>query len=119
MVPTFNPKPWIKAESIILLIVFYFTAVMGTLSPPHEIEFTVKSEGASKWVEWFLGKTILSTSQIQFLPSFQSGLLIELSILFLLMIMFSFKQRRPILAIAFGIIFIIVLSMGLMFSLFI
>ena len=115
--PSFNPRPWIRGESIIIFIVFYFTAVMGTLSPPHEVEFTVTSEGASKWVEWLLGKNILSTLQMQFSPSFQSVLLIVLSILFLLLILFSFKQRKPIIAITFGVIFIIAIYMGLMLSL--
>lgn len=116
-ISSFNPRPWIRGESVILLFVFYFTAVMGTLSPPHEVEFTVKSEGASKWVEWLLGKNILSTLQIHLAPSFQSLLLVILSILFLFMILFSFKQKRPILAITFGMTFIIVLYIGLIFSL--
>jgi len=114
---TFNPKPWIRGESIIIFIVFYFTAIMGTLSPPHEVEFTVKSEGASKWVEWLVGKDILSTLPLQFSPSIQSVLLIVLSILFLLMVFLSFKQRRPILAVSFGMVFILVLYFGLMLSL--
>lgn len=114
---SFNPKPWIRGESIILFIVFYFTAVMGTLSPPHEIEFVVKYEGASKWVEWLLGKNILSTIQIHLVPSFQLILMVILSILFLLLILFSFKQKRPILAVTFGVIFIIVFYMSLMLSL--
>ncbi|MFZ7947214.1 MULTISPECIES: copper resistance D family protein [Bacillaceae] len=116
-ISSFNPKPWIRGESIILFIVFYFTSVMGTLSPPHEVEFTVKSEGASKWVEWLLGKNILSTIQMHLVPSFQSIILVILSILFLLLILFSFKQRRPILSVTFGVIFIIVLYIGLMLSL--
>jgi copper resistance protein D len=117
--PSFNPKPWIKAESIILLVVFYFTAVMGTLSPPHEIEFTVKSEGASKWVEWLLGKNILSTTQLHLVPSFQSGLLIIISILFLLLILISFKRVKPILGVVFGVGFVVAMYFGLIMSLYI
>ena len=113
----FNPGPWIKGESLILLFVFYFTAVMGTLSPPHEVEFTVKSEGASKWVEWLLGKDILTTLQTHLATSFQSVLLIILSILFLFLILFSFNQKRLLPAVFFGIGFIAVLYFGLMLSL--
>jgi putative copper resistance protein D len=118
-ISSYNLKPWIKAESIILLIVFYFTAVMGTLSPPHEVEFTVKSEGASMWVEWLLGKNILSTLQLHLVPSFQSGLLIIISILFLLLIIISFKRVKPILGVVFGICFIVALYFGLIMSLYI
>lgn len=44
--PSFNPRPWIKGESLLILIAFTFTSVLGTLSPPHEVEFTIQSEGA-------------------------------------------------------------------------
>jgi len=64
-----------------------------------------------------LGKDILSTLPLQFSPSIQSVLLIVLSILFLLMVLLSFKQRRPILAVSFGMVFILVLYFGLMLSL--
>ncbi|MEH7414896.1 CopD family protein [Neobacillus drentensis] len=113
---SFNPKPWIKAESIILMIVFYFTAVMGTLSPPHEVEFTVKSEGASKWVEWVLGKNILSTIGVHLAPTFQSILQIIMSILFLVLILISFKKVKPILGVFFSVCFIVTLYFGLLLS---
>ncbi|MEH7120880.1 CopD family protein [Neobacillus vireti] len=116
-IPSFNPKPWIRGESILIFIVFYITAVMGTLSPPHEVEFTVKSEGASKWVESLLGRNILTTEPIQLSYSFQSVMLIIFALLFLILILFSFKQRRAVLSITFGVIFIVVLYLGLMFSL--
>jgi len=114
---SFNPRPWIRGESLVLLIVFYFTAVMGTLSPPHEVEFTVKSEGASKWVEWVLGKNIISTLNINLLPTFQSVLLILLSILFLILILLSFKRAKSAAAVIFGVGFVITLYIGLMFTL--
>jgi copper resistance protein D len=31
-IPCFNPGPWIKAESYIILIVFYFNSVLGISS---------------------------------------------------------------------------------------
>ena len=114
--PSFNPKPWIKADSIILLIVFYFTAVMGTLSPPHEVEFTVKSEGASKWVEWLLGKEIVSALPLHLVPTFQTVLQFVISILFLVLILISFKKVKPILGVIFAVGFIISMYFGLILS---
>ncbi|MBV7504209.1 CopD family protein [Bacillus sp. sid0103] len=115
--PSFNPRPWIRGESIILFIIFYLTAVMGTLSPPHEVEFTVKSEGASKWVESLLGKDILTTVSVHLLPSFQSILLLSVSILFLILILISFKRVKPVIGVVFGVCFIAALYIGLMLSL--
>lgn len=114
---SFQIRPWMKGESILLCIVFYVTSVLGTLSPPHDVEFTVKSEGASKWVEGLVGKKILSTIHISVMPSFQSLLFIMAAILFLILILFSFKKRRSVPAILFGVAFIIILYMGLMLSL--
>jgi copper resistance protein D len=115
--PSFNPRPWIKLESMMIFIVFYFTSVLGTLSPPHEVEFTVRSEGASSWVEWLLGKDILTTLNIGLMPYYQSSLLIFVSLIFLILIVISFKQVRPIIAVVFGFSFILAMYFGLMLAL--
>lgn len=115
--PSFNPRPWIKLESIMIFIVFYLTSALGTLSPPHAVEFTVKSEGASRWVEWLLGKDIITTMNIGLMPYFQSSLIIFVSLIFLILIVISFKQVRPLMAVLFGISFILAMYFGLMLSL--
>jgi copper resistance protein D len=115
--PSFNPRPWIKAENFIILIVFYFTSVLGMLSPPHEVEFTVRSEGASKWVEWLLGKNILTTFNTGLAINFLTVLLITISLIFLVLIVISFRKVKPLVAVFFGISFIFAMYFGLMFSL--
>ncbi|MEH7249536.1 CopD family protein [Neobacillus niacini] len=114
--PSFNPRHWIKAESFIILIVFYFTSVLGMLSPPHEVEFTVRSEGASQWVEWMLGRDILSTLNIGLTINSLAGFLITISIIFLALIVISFKNVKPSVAVFFGCSFIFALYSGLIFS---
>jgi copper resistance protein D len=116
-IPSFNPRPWIKLESLMIFFVFYFTSVLGTLSPPHEVEFTVKSEGASRWVEWLHSTDIITTMNIEIMPYFQSSLLIFVSFIFLILIVISFKQVRPIIAFLFGLSFILAMYFGLMLSL--
>lgn len=116
-VPSFDPRPWIKGESIIILIAFYFTSVLGTLSPPHEVEFTVQSEGASKWVEWLAGKDIITVMNLQFSPHFLSLFLIFISILFLALIWISFKKVKLAAAILFALSFVFALYFGFMMSL--
>ncbi|WP_042460097.1 copper resistance D family protein [Neobacillus dielmonensis] len=115
--PEFNPKPWIRGETIILAIVFYFTGVLGTLSPPHDVEFTVNFEGASNWVQWLLGKNINTTVGIHLTPALQSGMMILIAIVFMMMILVSFKKVKPRLSVLFGVCFIVVLYLGFMFSL--
>ncbi|PAE41491.1 copper resistance D family protein [Bacillus sp. 7884-1] len=116
-IPSFNPRPWVKAESFIILIVFYFTSVLGTLSPPHEVDFTVRSEGASKWVEWLLEKDILSTLNIGITMNFLTAILITFSLIFSVLIVVSFKKVKPLVAVFFGISLIFAMYFGLMFSL--
>ncbi|WP_071394067.1 copper resistance D family protein [Bacillus tuaregi] len=41
----YNPKPWTKLESVIILLIFSATAAMGQQAPPHET--IVTAEGAS------------------------------------------------------------------------
>ncbi|MFJ5622599.1 copper resistance D family protein [Peribacillus loiseleuriae] len=113
---SFNPRSWLICESILLMFVFYFTAVMGTLSPPHVIDLTVISEGASTWVEWLLGKDIVVPLHVQFIPFFQTILLIIISFVFLAMIIVSFKNRKPYLGLLFGVSFIAAMYIGLMLS---
>jgi copper resistance protein D len=116
-VSSFNPRPWIKGESIIIFLVFGFTSVLGTLSPPHEIEFTVKSEGASKWVEWMLGIDILTVMNVHTTPNFLSLFLIAISLLYLSLIIVSFKKVKPYIALLFGVSYIFAMYFGLMLSL--
>jgi copper resistance protein D len=116
-IPSFNPRSWIKAESFIILIVFYFTSVLGMLSPPHKVEFTVRSEGASKWVEWLLGKDILSTLNIGLTMNFLTVILITISLIFTVLIVISFKKVKPLVAVFFGFSFIFAMYFGLIMSL--
>ena len=115
--PSFNPRPWLKIEAVMILMAFYFTSILGTLSPPHEIDFTVKSEGAFIWVEWLLGFDILSTVNLTFTPTLSSILLLIISGMFLIMIILSFKKIKPLVGLFFGLSFIFSFYFGLVLSL--
>ena len=45
---TFNPIPWIKAESLVVLFIFTATSVLGQTSPPKDLETTFALVGPSK-----------------------------------------------------------------------
>ncbi len=114
--PLFDPRKWLKGEAVILLFVFYFTAVLGTLSPPYEMVYAEKTAVSPTWVEWLLAKNILFPLEIEFEPTYLSILLIISAFLFLLLIMISYKRINPIFAIGLSFCFIITLYAGLMFS---
>jgi copper resistance protein D len=114
--PQYDPRNWLKAESVILLLVFYFTAVLGTLSPPYEMVLSEQAAKAPTWVEWLLAKNLLVPIEIQFAPTFLSVVLITTALLFLLLIIVSYKRMSPVFATVFGGCFILTLYLGLMFS---
>lgn len=43
----FNPRPWLKAESAVALLVLAATAVMGTQAPPHVVKETLQTVSPS------------------------------------------------------------------------
>ncbi|MEH7276455.1 copper resistance D family protein [Neobacillus vireti] len=112
----YDPRTWLKAECVILLLVFYFTAVLGTISPPYEMVYQVKMADPPTWMEWLLAKDILVPIEIEFAPTLLSVLLITSALLFLLLIIISYKKMSPIFATVFGGCFIFTLYLGLMFS---
>ncbi|SMQ76554.1 Putative copper export protein [Bacillus sp. OV166] len=114
--PSFNPRPWIKAESLTLLIVFYCTGVLGTLPPPHEVDATQTLAANPTWLEWLLAKNTFISGQVELVPTISSALLIVISLLFLFLILISYKLMSHTLAIVFGTCFIITIYLGLMFA---
>ncbi|MCW1048937.1 copper resistance D family protein (plasmid) [Priestia megaterium] len=115
--PTFDPRLWVKAESICLVIIFFFTGVLGTLSPPHDIDQTVKSEGAVNWVTNLLGSSIKIPVNLEIIGSSQGIVSFIFGVLFLIMIVLSFyKKKTPVLAVFLVISFIISTYLGLMTS---
>ncbi|MCM3670277.1 CopD family protein [Mesobacillus maritimus] len=89
----FNPRPWAKVESSIILLIFSATAAMGQQSPPHE---TNVSYGE-------VSKLFTFIYQGQFQPGMNVELgfsptgftLIVLAVLFIGLVIFSFIKKAP------------------------
>ncbi|OAS86763.1 MULTISPECIES: copper resistance D family protein [Metabacillus] len=113
----FDAKKWVQAETVILMIVFFITGVLGTLPPPHQVNATVIQEGGAVWVELLLGHEVVAPFTVQFSLGFQAILFLVIAIMFLSMIVISFYRRvSPWLALVFGVIFMIATYLGLMMS---
>jgi copper resistance protein D len=112
----FDARPWVKGESIVLLLVFYCTAVVGTLSPPHEVDLVQATEQGPTWEKWLLTNYQPADWQVEFLPTPSSFILIMISFLFLALMIISFKKTRPILAGVLAVSFILTSYLGVMFS---
>ncbi|WP_299089366.1 CopD family protein [uncultured Metabacillus sp.] len=114
---TFDAKKWIQAETVILMIIFFITGVLGTLTPPHQVNATVIQEGAAFWVEYFIGHKIAAPFIVQLNTGFEGIVLLCIAILFLALIVISFyKKVSAWIPLSFGILFIISAYLGLMMS---
>lgn len=103
---TFNPIPWAKLESIVVLLVFSITGALGQASPPHELNTMVKAEGASKLFTYFYPGEIVFP--IEFSPGLGSIGLIVLALFFLALLVFTFiKQAPKFLTLLMSLLFIL------------
>jgi len=110
-------KKWLKAEYIIITLVFFFTGIMSTQSPPYNLNLTLKTEGPSKWIEFIMGIDILSPMKVVFAFTLEGSLLLGMSITFLVLLIISFiKKANIILPIAFSFCFVITMYLGLMYN---
>ncbi|WP_368502861.1 copper resistance D family protein (plasmid) [Alkalihalophilus sp. As8PL] len=112
--PQFNPKPWVRGESLLLLFIFSATAFLGQSSPPHEIESTIKTNGVSALFQFFYGGTIAGVSQVQFSLTTFSFVFMLLAAIFLALLIYSFRKKAPAIF-AFFMSFLSVLSIYLSF----
>ncbi|MEH7253094.1 CopD family protein, partial [Neobacillus niacini] len=51
--PSYNPIPWVRLESVIILVVFSITGALGQVSPPHDLSRMILAEGTSKLFSYF------------------------------------------------------------------
>lgn len=113
----FNPLKWVQSETIILMVVFFITGVLGTLPPPHQVNATLIQEGPAPWIEYLLGQNIAAPFIVQLSFHLEAVILLIIGVIFIGLLLISFyKKMSPFIALAFGIAFIISTYLGLMFS---
>lgn len=93
----FNPIPWVKAESILLILIFAATGVLGQQEPPHNIDNTIRSSGVSPLFHLFYGGSLTSPSNIQLGLNFTSIMLYILSLFFLFIALLAFLKKAPVI----------------------
>ncbi|TDL66610.1 copper resistance protein CopD [Rhodococcus qingshengii] len=114
--PSYNPLPWARLESVIVLIVFSITGALGQASPPHELGSMIRAEGASKLFSFFHPGKI--NFPITFAPGFVSITLFIIAILFLALVIVTFIKKAPkALSLVMSLLFIIFSYIGFMLSL--
>ena len=113
--PTFNPRPWAKIESIVILLIFTATAMLGEQPPPKEADFNEDSF-SSLFLAVYQGPVYSGMDVFLDLNKISFSLFI-LGILFLVLIIFSyFRKVPPIFSFLMSILFVINAYLALMYS---
>ncbi|MDZ5474176.1 CopD family protein [Bacillus sp. 31A1R] len=92
-VTNFNPIPWLRIESIVILFIFSATAALGQQSPPHES--TLTNEGVSKLFLIFYQGQFTTEMKVDFVLNWTSISFFMFSVLFLVLIVLSFIKKAP------------------------
>lgn len=114
---SFNPISWTKAESLIVYLIFSATAALGQQEPPHEIETTLASSGASKLFTLLYQGNITREMNIVINFGINSYILSILGILFVIFTILSFIKKAPtIFSFIMGVLCVLSFYLSLMFS---
>ncbi|SOC11458.1 putative copper resistance protein D [Ureibacillus xyleni] len=112
----FDPRPWAKVESLILLFIFSATAVLGQHSPPKET--VISGDNVSKLFTIFSRVPIQENTPLYFVAlNFSSVMFILLAVLFLVMTILSFVRKAPVvLSLLMGVLLVVCLYLSIMLS---
>lgn len=89
-----HPLPWVKAESLLISMIFIVTGFMGQQSPPHDVSETIKSEGGVSPLIWsILGKWNPELNVTVHLSTF-TIIFIVLAITFAIMMLLGIKRQK-------------------------
>ena len=111
----FNPKPWARMESLIILFIFSATAALGQQSPPHET--VINNVTVSKLFSMFYQGEFHAGMTAQLHLNSTSMALIVLAVLFFGLIMLSFfKKAPPLLSFMMSILLVVCVYLSLILS---
>ncbi|WP_240758350.1 copper resistance D family protein [Lysinibacillus sp. SGAir0095] len=92
---SFNPIPWVKAESVLMLLIFSATAALGQQSPPRET--AISSNNVSQLFNILYQGQIHQNMSVQFAPNATAIMLGVLTLLFLVLMILSFIKKMPVI----------------------
>lgn len=111
----FDPLPWVKMESVFLLIIFSATALLGQQSPPRNTN--VSNETVSTLFSLFYQGQFQPNMTANLVMNMTSMLLLAVAIVFfLLMVVAFFKKMPAIMSFMMGVLLVFSLYLSLILS---
>jgi putative copper export protein len=112
---SFNPIPWTRMESVIILLIFSATAALRQQSPPHET--VVTTEEISTLFTMFYQGQFQPGMTVNLLKNATSIAFLGLAILFIALMIISFIKKAPAIAsLVMGILSVVCGYFSLMLS---
>ncbi|MBH5317095.1 CopD family protein [Paenibacillus sp. GSMTC-2017] len=112
----FNPKRWLKIESIIALLVLAATAIMGQQSPPHNLQETLQSVSPSPLFTAIYKGSFSPDMLLQFTIQLESVLMFVAALIMIAGVIWTHRSNRLIPSFMMGVLSAVFLYFGLMFS---
>ncbi|WP_174615584.1 copper resistance D family protein [Virgibacillus ihumii] len=115
--PGYQLQPWMKAESILILIVFTITAFMGEQALPNQIATIIEQEGASSLFQAIYGQTVHPEMMVALDVGFVSVVMFILAAVFFICMIYIAKMKmHPALSLLMAMFFVLTGYLGLMIA---
>ncbi|QAY65197.1 copper resistance D family protein [Paenibacillus protaetiae] len=112
----FNPRPWLKAESVVALLVFIATGILGQQTPPHNVQQTLQSVSPSPWFSGLYKGHFSPDIQLHLSLHPEALLLFAAAAVMIAGMAAMYRSNRLIPAFAMGILVSVFGYFGLMFA---
>lgn len=112
----FRPKPWLKAESLIALLVLAATAALGQQAPPHVVKETLQYESPSAWFTAIYKGPFSPDLVLQPVVQIESILMLAAALLMGFGLVWTYRAGRLYSAFLMGLLIPVFGYLGLMFT---
>ncbi|UJL45747.1 CopD family protein [Virgibacillus sp. NKC19-16] len=115
--PGHQLQPWMKTESILILIVFSITAFIGEQALPNQIPAIIEQEGASSLFHAIYGQTVHPEMMVILDVGFMSvALFLLAAVFFICMIYIAKMKMHPALSFLMAMFLVLTGYLGLMLA---
>jgi putative copper resistance protein D len=112
----FSPKRWLRAESVIALLVLAVTGMLGQQTPPHVVKETLQTVSPSPLFTWLYKGGFSPDIKLIFSLHMESLLMLAAAIVMGCGILWMYRSGRLLPAFVMGMLTVIFGYLGLMFA---
>ncbi|MDQ0481092.1 copper resistance D family protein [Guptibacillus hwajinpoensis] len=104
----FDPRPWTKVESVVVLLIFAATGAMSHSSPPNNLASLISLEGVSPLFTLFTNGLVTPDASIELVFNVNALLLGTLAVVFMVIMIAAFRKKMsPLFSFLMSVLFIL------------